>query len=515
MNCNAERLSRGAAALICAVSGVSVSFCFWPYRTGFLAFVVLVPFILASGIIDGRGRHLLNSFIFGLAYFLGSLYWIAMLGKEQIAVPWLRLPAAIVLSLYLAVFMVLTGWLTRRLVRLRIPFEIAIAAAWTAMEYLRSLGPLGFPWASLGYSQTPYPGVLQMAAVVGSYGITALIVLVNGMLARTFISRRWSYLALIAVVVLVPLTAGRLVLSGAASGRTVEVSLIQPNISGKVKWDRAYSDSTMAILRRMTLGTPDSTLVIWPETAVPVHLLHSPVEMYTVASLARDKGSRILVGCPDYTYDEGITKYFNSAVLVSSKGSVEGTYRKIHLVPFGEMIPFENRFDILKRIDLGEGDFSPGTDLTVFDADGDPFAVAICFESIYPALVGDFVRAGARFIVNITNDEWFGPSLGPSQHAQMAVMRAVEYRVGLARCANTGISMLVDPYGRISGQTGLFTQEVLSGPVAVGGGETLYGKIGGRLESAILIICLALGLLSYLLPARRVKGFDTPSRPVL
>jgi apolipoprotein N-acyltransferase len=468
LDCKAERLPRGAATIICAVSGVSVSFCFWPYRTGFLAFVVLVPFILASGIIDGRGRQNLNSFVFGLAYFLGSLYWIAMLGKEQIAVPWLRLPAAIVLSLYLAVFMVLTGWLARRLVRLRIPFEIALAAAWAAMEYLRSAGPLGFPWASLGYSQTPYLGVVQMAAVVGTYGISALIVLVNGMLARTIVSRRWPYLALVAVVLLVPVAAGRLVLQRAGPGSSVEVSLIQPDIAGEVKWDKAYGDTTMAILRRMTLEAPDSVLIVWPETAVPFHLLHSPQEMYDIASLAGRKGSSILVGCPDYTYDDGVTRYYNTAILVSPKGAVEDTYRKIHLVPFGEMIPFEDRFDILKRIDLGEGDFSAGTDHTVFNVDGYAFAVAICFESIYPDLVGDFVRAGARFIVNITNDEWFGPSIGPSQHAQMAVMRAVEYRVGLARCANTGISMLVDPYGRIWRQTDLFTREILSGPVEVG-----------------------------------------------
>jgi len=515
LDCGTERLPDGVAAAICAISGAGVSFCFWPYRTGFLAFLVLVPFIITSGIIDGRGRYIVNSFVFGTAYFFGSLYWIAMLGREQIAVPWLRLPAAIVLSLYLAVFMILTGWLARRLITLRIPFEIALAAVWASMEYLRSQGPLGFPWGSLGYSQTPYASILQTASIVGTYGMSALVVLVNGMLARTLLSRRWSYLLLIAVVLAVPVGAGQLVLSRSEPGRSVEVSLIQPNISGEVKWDEAYSDTTMAVLRRMTLATPDSTLIIWPETAVPFHILHSPGEIYAIAALADIKGSYILLGCPNYTYDEGRTSYYNTAVLISPEGTVEGEYRKIHLVPFGEMIPFEDRFDFLKRIDLGEGDFSPGTDLTIFNVDASPFAVAICFESIYPGLVGDFVRAGARFIVNITNDEWFGPSLGPSQHAQMAVMRAVEYRVGLARCANTGISMLVDPYGRVERRTDLFVRDILTGEVAVGDGETVYGKIGGRLELSLLLICVALGLLSYLLPGGRTKGFDTPSRPVL
>jgi apolipoprotein N-acyltransferase len=195
---------------------------------------------------------------------------------------------------------------------------------------------------------------------------------------------------------------------------------------------------------------------------------------------------------------------------MSPAGGPEAVYRKIHLVPFGEMIPFEDRFDVLKRIDLGEGDFSPGTDATLFDINGSPFAVAICFESIYPELMGDFVDAGARFIVNITNDEWFGPSIGPSQHAQMAVMRAAEYRVGLARCANTGISMVVDPYGRIFGQTDLFVRDVLEGEVEVGRGGTIYGRIGGCLETVALTVCLLLALFSYLGRLRRVKKFDTP-----
>jgi apolipoprotein N-acyltransferase len=461
--------------------------------------------VLTSGIVDGRGRHILNSFVFGFAYFFASLYWIAMLSREQIAMPWLRLPAAIVLSLYLSLFMVLTGWLARRLVMLRLPFEIALAASWAVMEYLRSLGPLGFPWASLGYSQTPYPGLLQTATVVGTYGVSALIVLVNGLLARALLSRRWLPLAAAALIILVPLAAGRVALSRAQTGRAVELALIQPNISGEIKWDKAYSDTSVAILERMTLRSGNADLVVWPETAVPFHLLRDPVAIQRIGMLAGKVGSHILVGFPDYNYEEGDIRYFNSALLMSPQGSVEGTYRKIHLVPFGEMIPFEDRFDILKRIDLGEGDFSPGTDLHVFGTSGSAFAVAICFESIYPDLVGDFVRAGARFIVNITNDEWFGPSLGPSQHAQMAVMRAVEYRVGLARCANTGISMIVDPYGRVAARTDLFTREILSGRVEVGSGRTLYRKIGGRLETVFLFTCLVLGLISYMVPGHRVK----------
>jgi apolipoprotein N-acyltransferase len=510
-----RRIPAGLAALVCAASGIGVSFCFWPYRTGFLAFVVLIPFVVASGIGDGRGRYILNSFVFGFAYFMSSLYWIAMLGKEQIAVPWLRLPAAVALCLYLSIFMVLTGWLARRLVILGVPFVIALALAWAAMEYLRSLGPLGFTWADIGYSQTPYVRLVQMASVVGTYGIGALIVLVNAMLAGLLMGRGRFYALAAALAVLIPAAAGHVILRGAEPGRTVAVSLIQPDISGSVKWDKAQSDTTMAILERLTLRSRDADLIVWPETAVPFHALREPFEIERIAGLAEATGSHILVGCPDYEYHEGEVRYFNSAFLMSPSGTVEGIYRKIHLVPFGEMFPFEDRFEILKRIDLGQGDFSPGTDLTIFHLDGSPFAVAICFESIYPGLVGDFVKRGARLIVNITNDEWFGPSLGPSQHAQMAVMRSVEYRIGLARCANTGISMIADPYGRVVERTRLFTRDILTGPVEVGTGDTIYARIGGRLEIVLLVACLGLAVMSYMIPSRRVKRFDTPSESVL
>jgi apolipoprotein N-acyltransferase len=498
-----------AALLLSAASGVSVSFCFWPYRTGFLAFVVLVPFILASGIGDGRGRYLLNSFVFGFAYFMGSLYWIAMLDATQMTMPWLRVPAAVVLCLYLALFMLLMGWLARRLVRIGIPYIIALAAAWATVEYLRSLGPLGFPWASLGYSMTPYTGIAQTASVIGTYGLGGLVVVVNGLAAALILRRRWYHALALALVLFVPIFGGRAVVRSAEPGRTVRVALIQPDVSGSIKWNETYRDTTMAALLDMTLASPEAQLIVWPETAVPFQILHEPLDMDRIAVMAERKDAYLLVGCPDYEYYRREIKYYNSAFMMSPDGIVEGIYRKIHLVPFGEMFPFEDRFDILKRIELGEGNFSPGTEYTVFDMDDRPFGVAICFESIYPGLVADLVRAGARFIVNITNDEWFGPSIGPSQHAQMAVMRAVEFRVGVARCANTGISMIVDPYGRVTGRTSLFTRAILAGPVEVGTGKSIYARIRRPAQGGLLVGCLALAALSYVVSRTRKSTFPT------
>jgi apolipoprotein N-acyltransferase len=493
----------GLAALMCACSGLCVSFCFWPYRTGFLAYVVVIPFVVFSGIRDGRGKVVLNSFVFGMSYFMGSLYWIAMLEREQITVPWLRLPAAIVLCLYLSLFMMLTGYLARRLAMLRVPYEIALALSWGAMEYLRSLGPLGFPWASLGYSQTPYPPVTQQAAVIGTYCLSAWIVFLNGLLARFVVSRYKPALVLAALVFAIPVVSGWVVLSRALTGDEVDLSLIQPDISGSVKWDQTYRDSTMQLLVDMTVQSRGADMIVWPETAVPFYLKATPNMFEMVAGLARGTASHILVGFPDYESEPGEMRFYNSAMLLDRQGNVAGQYRKIHLVPFGEMIPFEDRISLLKRINLGEGDFSPGDEYTIFGVGESKFAVGICFECIYPDLVGEFVKNGAGFIVNITNDEWFGPSLGPNQHAQMAVMRAVEFRVGLARCANTGISMFVDPYGRITSRTRLFERQTLRGGVVVGAGGTPYVRAGRFIENGMLLVTLLLAALSWVVRAGR------------
>jgi len=478
--------------LVCAGSGACASLCFEPYGLGFLAYFIFIPFILFSGVTDGRGHYLLNSFAFGFSYFMGSLYWIALLDSEQILMPWLRLPAAMAASLYLSLFIVLAGFLMRRSIKAGLPYQVAIPMVWGGVEYLRSLGALGFPWGSIAYSQTPYAAVIQQAALVGTYGMSAWIVLVNALIVWFVTSRRKAALAALAVVLGVPILAGMVILSGADYGEGPRATLIQPDIGGQVKWDKAFTDSTMRILHKMTLESPESRLIVWPETAVPFFVKHKRSSMAQIEHLAKATGAFLLFGLPDFERGPEATSYYNSAMLVSPGGEQLGIYRKIHLVPFGEMIPYENRFDFLKRVNFGEGDFTPGREYTVMRMDDIPFGVAICFESIFSDLTREFARRGARFIVNITNDEWFGPSLGPHQHAQMAILRTVECRVGLIRCANTGISMVIDPYGRPIKRTGLFKRATLTEDIPLGTGRTPYVQIGELFASVMLIVSILL-----------------------
>lgn len=482
--------------LICALSGACASLCFEPYGLGFLAYFIFIPFILFSGVVAGEGRYLLNSFVFGFAYFMGTLYWIALLDREQILMPWLRLPAAAAASLYLSVFVLLAGFLIRRVIAAGIPYQVAVPIVWGGVEYLRSLGVMGFPWGSIAYSQTPYAAVIQQAALVGTYGISAWIVSVNALIVWLVTSRKKAALAALLVVLAVPILAGKVILAGADYREGPVASLIQPNIGGQVKWDKAFRDSTMRILSKMTLEAPESDMIVWPETAVPFFVRHQYSSMTRIENLARAIGSHILFGLPDFQRGPEGNTFYNSAMLLGPAGEDLGIYRKIHLVPFGEMIPFEDTFDFLKRIDFGEGDFSAGTEYGVMRVNDVPFGVAICFESIFPELTREFARRGARFIVNITNDEWFGPSLGPHQHAQMAVMRCVECRVGMMRCANTGISMVIDPYGRPIKRTGLFRRTTLTAHIPVGSGSTPYVRIGEVFASMMLLASVVIGVLA-------------------
>ncbi|MCD6532356.1 apolipoprotein N-acyltransferase, partial [bacterium] len=170
--------------------------------------------------------------------------------------------------------------------------------------------------------------------------------------------------------------------------------------------------------------------------------------------------------------------YFNSAVVVMPDGSYQQTYNKIQLVPFSEYIPLQDKFKFLRKLNYGGSHFTPGDEFTIFDINSAKFGVMICYESIFTHIARKFRSSGAEFLVNITNDGWFGKSQGPYQHAMFNVFRAIENRIWIARCANTGISMFVDPHGVITHRTRLFERAVLVGEIELTHTTTIYDRLG-------------------------------------
>ncbi len=274
------------------------------------------------------------------------------------------------------------------------------------------------------------------------------------------------------------------------------MAVVQGNIPQGRKWDYRRQAEFLGIYSNLTreasLKRPQ--LIVWPETAVPGYL---PGDRYLFARLVRlsgQSGAYILMGAAHLKKgNEGEDKYFNSAFLFSPRG-IEGIYNKIHLVPFGEFVPGGRWFPSWQRAVLPGGGFEAGKYHSLFKLPQGQFTVLICYEIIFPRLVRRSVEGGANFIVNITNDAWFGKTAGPYQHAAMATFRAVENRRPLVRAANTGVSLFIDPFGRRDvlkvGERPIFVQGTLTKEIVLPRGETFYTRYGDIFAYLCLIPAL-------------------------
>jgi apolipoprotein N-acyltransferase len=377
--------------------------------------------------------------------------------------------------------------------RTRVPYFVALPVLWVAFEQLRSLGVIGFTWGALGYAAVTVPAAIQMAVVTGVFGVSLWLALSNAIVLRLIAGRRRIVTALaLLVVIAAPPILGALVMRRPVDAETMRVAVIQPNISGITKWDAAYKDQSFETLARLSYeaGRLDPDLVVWPETAAPSYLLYEPDDMAFVAAVGESIHAPILTGCPNLVPGdaaEGGGRPLNSAILVGADGRVEGVYSKMKLVPFGEMIPFETVLPFLKKVNFGEADFWPGSEYTVFTDGVSPFSTLICYESTFPRLARQFVARGASLLVNITNDVWYGRSPMPYQHASMAIMRSVENRRSLARSANSGISMMIDPYGRVLSSLPIFVEGYLVEDLPLLHTMTFYTRYGDVFPWAMAI----------------------------
>jgi len=475
------------------VFAVLLSLTFFPLGLGFLSFVALVPFfraILHDAVPgrEGRRRAVKRGFFLGWlggAMFFGiTFYWIPLLPGENVTVPFIMFPAYLVMAAYLALYVGLFGALLR-LTYVRItPKTVFLAPClWVLVELLRARGALGFPWASLGYSLWQYPSLIQVASLGSVYAVSLVIVVVSALFYDAIVRKARLVIAVPAALAVLVLMSvfGHAAMRANPPARELTVGLVQPNMASGVKWDPRFRKHNLDVLLELTekLASQNPTLIIWPETAAPFHLRYEPDYMELLTRTVDNLRVPLLLGFPDAVPEENDQLvYYNSAGLMLPGFGIVEKYDKIHLVPFGERMPYDDIFPFLKKVDLGEADFGVGAERTVFRLNDETFSVLICFESIFPELVRSFKARGAAFFVNITNDEWFGRSAAPYQHAHMAVFRAVENRTSIARCANTGISMLIDPWGRVTLQSGLFTREALVGKIKLVSTETFFTRHG-------------------------------------
>jgi apolipoprotein N-acyltransferase len=540
--------------LLLFASGVLLAVAFPPIDFMPAAFVALVPlfYVMRETRATGFWSAFRPGLIAGIAFFLPLLYWLIFLSSNDMDDPvFMTLPLVLLLLLESLYWGLASAGSILVTSRMRLPGWIVVPVFWVACEQLRSLFVLGFTWGALGYAGVGLPRAIQFASGLGLMGVSFWIALVNVLVlelllpvarggravqdglaapdasaqdgaagrgssrtprsaaARLLQGRRAAAIAL-ALVLAVPLVHGTLVMRCGYGERTVRVAVIQPNIEAKKKWDSRFKDTSFDVLGELTraVAGEDPDLVVWPETAAPSYLLHEPEYFLRVAEAASAAGAPILTGFPDYADAPGTPRgirTYNSVLLVTPGGAIEGKYDKIHLVPFGEVIPFETVFPALERVDFGEADFTPGEERLVFELpDADTrFSTLICFESIFPRLVREFVDGGAAFLVNVTNDVWYGRSSMPFQHASMAVMRSIENRRSLARSANSGVSLFVDPYGRILAKTEIFTRTSLVLDLPLVEETTFYTRQGDVFAWSVLALAALLVIGSAL---RRREG---------
>jgi len=412
----------------------------------------------------------------GMLFWLVSAAWILELRHTWGFLPVVIL-AWVALAAYCALYMGLFSSLLAGLWpggRRRLALVLVTPVLWVGCEYLRAVLFTGFPWNLLGASQYRNIAAMQVATWGGAYAVSGLIVLLNAALALTALrivseirhreSRRRIHYELMLGLLAIALCWSwgvRTVRRGVPGGETevsVRMAAVQPNIPQVQKWSEVHRQDAYLALKEQTelavMSRP--ALVIWPETAIPDLLQIDPLAQHVVSSLVTN-GSQLLVGSMDYEQPDVDVLYYNASFLVDETSSIVGAYRKRHLVPFGEYVPFENQVALIKRLAPLGFSCVPGEPVGPMELRVEhegrettaPLGVLICFEDVFPYLARNDVRAGARFLVNQTNDAWFGPSAASRQHMANAVFRAVENRVPLVRCANTGVTCFIDRFGRI------------------------------------------------------------------
>lgn len=456
--------------------------------------------------------------LMGTVFYALTFWWIVRLPVSAMTHPWLIYPALLALGLYLGLYVALFGWLVR-FVRRRLGWPVLALApfAWGVAEWLKSSGELGCPWGNLGYALAGQPAWIQGASVAGAPGLSFWVVAVNALVTAILLARSWSsrigFAMITVAAVAVPVMWGADRLRDARTTPLVRVAIVQPNVGSHEKWVPALQDSVVGRVERLTraaaVADPAPALILWPETALPYYVRVEPNRLRRLVAVAKEAKRPILAGYPDARLSaEGDVRTFNAAGLVLPSGAIVGQYEKIHLVPFGERIPFQGLFPFLGTLDLGQAEWTPGTRPYVFRHGGPAFGVLICFESIFPDHTRRYALEGAQYLVNITNDEWFGRTAGPVQHADLAILRSVELGMGLARAANTGISMLIDPYGRVEARTPLFVESVLIGDVKTALEPTTFARWGDWVSTISLGVCLVLVAVAWFRPigARAAAG---------
>jgi apolipoprotein N-acyltransferase len=488
-----------------------------PLPFGFLAWFALARPIAIISRLEPREAFKAGYF-YAFMSNLFHLYWVAYVTPPGMVA------AIFILSLYPAVIFLLFNKLYRVKKWLGI---ILLPFLWVGMEYFRSLSEFAFPWTDLAYSQGYYLNLIQIAAIIGSYGLSLIIMYWNILIWQAIERGKRFEHRVVAITIFLATLAGLyaygwIMIPVFEDEGKFNVSLLQGNVDLSTKWKEETRTRNFELYDSMATVAirQNPHLIIWPETAAPCYPRHQYHYRRLLSRTARGTATTHLIGALDVVDFPDKQRSYNSAFQFSPEGEIEGVYHKIKLVPFSEHSPYQDHIPFLTRQFLEEyvsaikthdvqwwSDFYPGDSIVLFRVDTTDYSILICFEIAFPDYVRQGVLKGARFLANITNDTWFGRSPGPFQHMRIAIFRAVENRIWLARCANSGISAVIDPYGRERVRAGLYVRDILSHGIIPREDFTVFTAIGpivGQVSLWVVILVVMI-FISRLIILKGVK----------
>lgn len=541
---NGADAPRATGLLLAVLSGVLLSLAFPPADLGWLAFPALVPLLVVAASSRPRSAAL-HGLVCGTTFFTLLLYWITIVMTRYGGLP-IIVAASILalLVLYLAAYLALFAALVAAASARWGWRGILLAPVfWVGLEIIRGRLLTGFPWGLAGYSQWRNLALLQIASLGGVYLTSFVVLLANSGLVLLLRRPKGSAPRTAGVLLLVlaagahllgrtmlssaePVTAGMAPGSAGATSAPApfRVAAIQANVAQGVKWRPGEERRIVADLLAMSdeAARDGADLVIWPESSSPLSIYRPagdpaavPLEprrefLEEVQDSVRKGGYTLIAGSVGYHYEGETLRATNSAFVIGPDGAVGPSYDKVHLVPFGEYVPLGKILFFVDRMVQGAiAEFAPGQKLRPLPTPAGEAATFVCYEAIFPELVRR-LAISSDFLINITNDAWFGRSAAPRQHLAMAVFRAPENRRWLVRAANTGISAFVDPFGRVVESTPIEVRTVLSGRIAKRSGRTLYERTGDAFAWACAIVTLLSGAALRAAVPRRVLGGRAP-----
>lgn len=480
--------------------------------TWLAAWIGLVPLMLAlqrkkdlSQSDRGADRTFLRAglcgLITGLVYYGIILDWITLFGY----LPWISL--IVYQALYLAAFAALyvrlqpsrIGWMG----------YAAVPGAWVVLQFIRTLGAYGFIWGSFAHTQADNLLVAQIASVTGPWGIDFLVCFVNVALAVSLLgpARKIVPLAVAGVLTLAVCVFGLVSLNAKPmAGQTKTVAIVQGALSNGFDTDSMYTRRALSTYTTLTLqaagGHPD--VILWPETTLPINL-STPFWDDVLGSLSTACRAELLVG--GYDTDPTTGRGYNALFCFNARVR-KGTYRKVRLVPFGEFVPLRDRLPFLKHYGVRPDDVLAAKEHVLLDSRLGKLGVSICFESLFPQIARTETLSGARVLCVVTNDSWFKRTQANREHLMMAKLRAIENRRFVLRAAETGISAVIDPFGRIRSQLGLFRQGIITDKVQPSSRLTVYSRWGDWFAYA----SIAIMMLGVILSARSPRA-DSRGKP--